>query len=115
MTINFAIEFISRRMRELGYGDKYVFRLRHFVLTNRQSITVDAHAGEFFLIAADTTSVRVDSDAGLYDRGDSTTNELLYEHHGEITITNKTTALNFIKMIQVIPQNKSIHENNING
>ena len=107
MTINLAIEYIPRRMQELGYGDKYIIRFRHFVLTPNQQITIRSFGGEFYLLVRENETIRIDSEAGLYDKADTKTNELMYEHHGEITVLNKAASLNYVKMVQVIPKHKN--------
>ena len=106
MTINLAIEYIPRRMRELGYDDNYIIRFRHFVLVDNQLINVRAFAGEFYLLVEESSSIKIESECGIYDRADQNTNELIYEHHGEITIFNKDRSVTAAKMIQVIPQHK---------
>lgn len=107
MTINLAIEYIPRRMQELGYGDKYILRFRHFVLTDNQLINVRAFGGEFYLLVEESSAIKIESESGVYDLAEQKSNELMYEHHGEISIFNKNRSVTFAKMIQVIPMHKT--------
>jgi hypothetical protein len=104
MTINLALEYIPRKMRELGYGDNYILRFRNFNIPEDEAMTLNAFSGEFFLLIEESDFITIESDTGLYDLSDKYTNEHQYEHHGEILITNKSVD-NFrtVKFIHVIP------------
>jgi len=105
MTINFALEYIPRRMRELGYGDNYILRLRQFILIPKSVITVQAHA-EYFILVEAQEGIRIESNTGVYSSFEEQSDELQYEHNGEIIIDNAAEAYQWVKFIQVIPLQK---------
>lgn len=104
MTIALAIEYIPRRMNDLGFGSEYYLRFRHFVLQPAEKIELDAH-NQFFILVDEISDVNISSDFGFYDLTDPNTNEQCYEHQGSISITNYAQTTNHIKFIQVIPKN----------
>jgi hypothetical protein len=103
MTINFALQYIPRRMEELGYGNRYTMRLRELVLLPGQTLTVEAYAQLFILVEPPDT-IKVDSDTGIYDPQEKLSNERQYEHQGLITIQNKPEGRTYVKFIQLIPK-----------
>ncbi len=105
MTPELINEYISRRMKELGYGDNFHTRLRHFVLAPSEVRTIDAHL-QLFLLPTPKEGVRIESDIGYYDLSDTATNELQYEHQGTITMTNLTPLSLHLQMIQVLYKSK---------
>ncbi|HOZ86923.1 MAG TPA: hypothetical protein PL029_04145 [Bacteroidia bacterium] len=104
MNIALAIEYIPRRMKDLGVGDNYYLRFRHFVLEGNQTLELDAH-NQFFLLIDDNSDLSISSDFGFYDITYPNTNEQTYEHQGLITITNYSSTLNHVRFIQIIPKN----------
>ena len=94
-------DYINRRMKELGYGDKFHTRLRHFVLAPSEVRKIDASL-QLFVLPAPKEGVRIESDIGYYDLSDTATNELQYEHQGTITVTNLTPLSLHLQMIQVL-------------
>lgn len=102
MTTSFLVDYIPRRMRELGFGDKYYTRMRHFILEPGSTLTLKAW-NDYFLLVEETTEVRILSDFGVYDRELPNINELHYEHHGKILITNKKGFIVHVNFVQVIP------------
>lgn len=103
MTIELALEYIPRRMKELGYGDHYSIQFRHFVLPPREKVKIHATNQLFILIEPlDTLSVK--SDAGLFDVTIDHVNELQYEHQGAVQIRNYATITQHARFIQVIPK-----------
>src|SRR5579884_519823 len=104
MTTDLALEYIPRRMRELGYGDNYSLRFSHLVLQPSEVRQIEASC-EFFILVEEPQNVTIDSDMGIFDLGYSATNELQYEHQGIITITNYGNAIVNVRFIQVIPKN----------
>ena len=107
MTINFAIEYIPRKMRELGFeNDQYTIRFRSFAVARSVPHIIDAFGGEYFLLVEEYENLTIESEAGLYFKnvGTLTTNENIYEHHGRITIVNVGNIPQYVKMIQVIPK-----------
>ncbi len=107
MTIALALEYIPRRMKELGYGANYYIRFRHFVLQPNEKTEVDAY-NQFFILVEEAADVKVESDFGLYDIAEDSTNEQSYEHQGAIIITNTTDRINHLRFIQVIPKHKTL-------
>lgn len=107
MTIALALEYIPRRMEELGYGKNYYIRFRHFVLQPKEAVEIDAY-NQFFILVEEVAHAKVESDFGLYDISESNTNEQSYEHQGAIIITNTTDQINHLRFIQVIPKHKTL-------
>jgi len=107
MTINLALEYIPRRMKELGYKSDYYIRFRHLVLQPNEEQTIDAF-NQFFYLVEEAQSVRVESETGVFDLSESTTNEMQYEHQSKIHVTNYLSGINHLRFIQVIPKNKTI-------
>lgn len=104
MTIDLAIEYIPRRMNDLGVGTDYYMRFRHFVLQPSEQIRLAAD-NQFFILVSETADVRIVSDFGLYDLSDMSTNEQDYEHQGTITISSHSKSVIHLRFIQVIPKN----------
>lgn len=103
MTTEIALGYLKGRMYELGYGDKYYIRLRHFVLRPKESITINADVNMFLLIEP-PTMVRVESSFGIHDLTVDNINELQYEHQGNIQVENYASRLQHVQFIQVIIQ-----------
>lgn len=102
----FATEYIARRMKQLGYGDDYYIRFRHFVLQSGKPRIEDAYT-QFFILTDEPEDVRIESDTGLYDLKEKATNEQIHEHQGEIIINNYGDTAADVKFIQVIPIHKT--------
>ena len=103
MTTGFAIDYIPKRMCELGYGDCYIVRYRHLVLQPRETRKIDA-AGQLLLLVDPCGDIRVESIAGMYDQSEDQVNEFSYEHRGETVVTNQSIFISHVRFIQVIPQ-----------
>jgi hypothetical protein len=106
MKTEFALDFIPRRMRELGYGTNYLTRWRHFQLDAKSLLKIDADNEYYFLIEA-STDFMVKSKFGTFDLRDKGINEMQYEHRGKIHIQNFSKFSKLILFIQVIPQHHS--------
>jgi hypothetical protein len=104
MTTDLALEYIPRRMKEMGYGDNYSLRFAHFVLTPNQVISIEGSC-QFFILVEEPANMDIESDTGIFNLSLSTTNEMQYEHQGFITIKNLATTANNVRFIQVIPKN----------
>jgi|SRR5581483_6963361 len=104
MTTDLALEYIPRRMRELGYGDQYLLRFAHLVLQPNEVRSIDG-SDQFFILVEEPVNIRVESDMGIFDMNASNTNEMIYEHQGQITVTNQFEIPNSVRFIQVIPKN----------
>ena len=104
MNTAFALDYIPRRMKDLGHGPEYYTRPRHFVLKALETREVQANT-ELFMLIEENANVRIESDFALYDLSDRDTNEQSYEHQGTIRITNHSTSVTHLRFIQVIPKN----------
>lgn len=103
MTINFALEYIPKRMEELGYGEQYTMRLRDMILEPTTVIHIEAYA-QYFLLVEPPDGVRVESDTGIYFSAEQNSNERQYEHQGFIMIENTTNLYQYVRFIQLIPK-----------
>ena len=105
MNIQFAIDYIPRRMKELGFGDDYNIRWRHFQIDRASTLKVNAE-NEFFMLIDPKEDIIVKSKFGMFDVKDTSINEMQYEHRGKISITNLSKQVQLVLFIQVIPQHK---------
>lgn len=103
MTIALALEYIPRRMEELGHGKNYYIRFRHFVLQPSEHMDLEAY-NEFYILIDEPDSINIISDFGLFDLSFDRTNEQQYEHQGFISVQNYATSINHVRFIQVIPK-----------
>ena len=102
MNIGFAMEYIPRRMCELGHGKNYMIRMRHILLQPNEQRTISGQ-NNLFVMVDPYCDLRVESNAGLFDMSEGQANELQYEHRGDITITNHSIFTNHVRFIQAIP------------
>ena len=109
MTINLALEYIPRRMEELGFGNDYYLRFRHFVLQAAEQLEVPAF-NQFFILVEEAQDVSVISEFGVFDLSLKNANEMLYEHQGQISIQNNATGIKHIRFVQVIPKHKILKQ-----
>jgi hypothetical protein len=98
-------EYVSRRMKDLGFGNDYYTRLKHYVFQPGQSIEIDAH-NQYFILIGETSEISIVSDFGIYDLSDPTINEQYHEHQGIITLTNYAPYITQVHFLQVIPKNQ---------
>jgi hypothetical protein len=105
MTIDFAIDYIPRRMKELGFGSHYMIRLRHFVLQPKEKRQIKA-PNQLFMLIDTNENIAVYSDFGVFDLTQEKINELQYEHRGSIRIRNYAGYIQHVRFIQVIPGKK---------
>lgn len=103
MKISFAIDYIPRRMIELGFDNNYITRWRHFQLDGTSTLKIDAD-NEYYLLIQPSNNFLVKSKLGIYDVRDSAINEMQYEHRGKIYIYNYATSPQLVLFIQIIPQ-----------
>ncbi len=106
MTTAMALEYIPRRMQELGYGIDYNIRFRHYVLQPEESRIINADDHLFILIEPGDT-VGVTSTFGVFDLAVTNVNELQYEHQGDIILNNYSGMREHVRFIQIIPKQKS--------
>ena len=102
MTIEFALDFIPRRMRELGYGDNYIIRWRHFQIEPNQTLKLESN-NEYFMLINPSSNFAVRSKAGVFDLLDAAVDEQKYEHRGKVQVKNRAEETQLILFIQVIP------------
>ena len=103
MTINLALEYLCKRTGELGIGSNYVLRFRHLRLQPGEKKIIPAF-GQLVILVEPADDVRVESNVGLFDLSEDLTNELQYEHQGEILVSNLSAVSNHLRFIQVIPK-----------
>ncbi len=101
MTVDLALEYIPRRMEELGFGNHYTLRFRHLVLQPSENLTLDAH-NQFFILVDQPSGLSIESQNGLFDLSNPGTNEMQYEHQGLITVRNMNGRITHVRFIQVI-------------
>ncbi len=102
MTAGLALEYISRRMKELCQTD-YHLRFRHLRLRGGETRTIMAHTDVFILVDP-PLDVRVHSDIGVFDLSMEAATEMAYEHRGTILVANMSIFSNHVRFIQVIPK-----------
>jgi hypothetical protein len=103
MTVGFALEYIERTMCD----NEYVLNFRHLVLQPGEKRKLPAH-NQIFLLIEPPCDARIESDTGVFDLSEDLSNELLYEHKGDITVVNHSIFINQVRFIQVIPKNKKL-------
>lgn len=101
MNISLALEYIPKRMEELGHGNQYHIRFRHMVLQAGETRAIASY-NQFFILVEASPDIRVESDSGVYDLSEDMVNEYQYEHSGELVLTNYSPVMSQLRMIQVI-------------
>lgn len=104
MTSDLALDYIRKRMYEMGYNN-YLIRFRHLLFRANEVRELTGY-NQVYILIEPTANVRIESDVGLYDLSDDHANELQYEHRGLIRITNLSSIINNIRFIQAIPVNQ---------
>lgn len=104
MTSDLALDYISRRMAEMGYGKNYLLRFRHVLLKVAETREITGY-NQIFLLIEPMTTIRIESDVGLFDITEDQANEMQYEHRGRIRITNLSLSPTNARFIQAIPIN----------
>ena len=105
MTEGLAIELAKRKMEELGVGENYLLRLRHFQIGSLSKLELDGENHLYILVDPDNLT-KVYSKAGVYNVLDEKLNEMTYLHRGKITVNNQGGGYLQVKFLQVIPKNK---------
>jgi hypothetical protein len=101
MTPQIAYDYIRARMEELGHKGNYHIRFRHFVLAPMETRVI-AQGLQLFVLADTVENLRIESMMGVYDLLETASNELQYEHQGDITMASYSPIHLHVKMIQVI-------------
>ena len=104
MTSELALDYIARRMEEMGYGKDYLIRFRHILLKLGETREITAY-NQIFLLIEPMHDVRIESDVGLFDLSEDHANEMQYEHRGRIMITNLSMSPINARFLQAIPIN----------
>lgn len=102
MTSDLALEYINKRMAEMGHDKNYLLRFRHVLLRAGETREVIGY-NQIFILIEPTVNVRIESDVGVYDLNDDFTNELQYEHRGIIKIKNLSLLSLNTRFLQAIP------------
>ena len=103
MTSHLALEYIPKRMCELGHGSHYVLRLRHFVLKPLETREINVN-NQLMILVEPLCDVRIESPAGIFDLSEDLVNEMQYEHRVDLKIINHSIFINHVRFIQVIPK-----------
>jgi hypothetical protein len=106
MTIALALEYIPRRMKELGFEANYYMRFKHLVLQASEKLEIDAD-NQFYFLVEEAFDISISSSMGYYDISETASNEQSYEHQGNILIDNYGQQINHVRFIQIIPKNKT--------
>lgn len=106
MTIGLALEYIPRRMEELGYGDRYYLRFRHLILQGTEKQQHEAF-NQLFILVEEPNDVCVESDSGVFDLSLQNVNEMQYEHQGLVKVQNLSGETRHVRFIQVIPKHQT--------
>ncbi|HJV19389.1 MAG TPA: hypothetical protein VJ552_05870 [Sediminibacterium sp.] len=97
-----VMEYIRFRAKELGLGEAYILRMKHFAIPPQQQLNLHT-SKDFYVMIEMPEDLRVESDRGVYDLSELDQSEQEYEHRGTIQISNLFNFTNHLKMIQVIP------------
>ena len=111
MTSDLALDYIARRMNEMGFGKKYLIRFRHILLKLGEVREISAY-NQIFLLIEPMPNIRIESDVGLFDLTEDHANEMQYEHRGRIKITNLSLTATNARFLQAIPINMNDHASN---
>ena len=103
MTPDLALDYIPRRMEELGYGKNYHLRLKFIMLQPFEKRTIEAYNQLIILIQIGNT-MKVESDMGVLDWDTENGTEWQFEHQGKIDMENYASSINYAQYIQVIPK-----------
>jgi hypothetical protein len=105
MTSELAIEYIRRRMAEMGYKD-YLLRFRHLLLRVNETREIVGY-NQIFMLIEPVPDIRIESDVGLFDVNEDHANEMQYEHRGRIRTTNLSLTTTNVRFLQAIPNSIS--------
>jgi hypothetical protein len=111
MTSDLALDYIARRMNEMGFGKSYLIRFRHILLKLGEVREISAY-NQIFLLIEPMPNIRIESDVGLFDLTEDHANEMQYEHRGRIRITNLSLVPTNARFLQAIPINMNDHASN---
>jgi hypothetical protein len=101
MTGELALEYIRRRMAEMGYKN-YLLRFRHLLLRVNETREIIGY-NQIFMLVEPAQDIRIESDVGVFDVNEDHANELQYEHRGRIKTTNLSLSPTNVRFLQAIP------------
>ncbi len=107
MTGELALEYIRRRMSEMGHKD-YLLRFRHLLLKVNETREIIGY-NQIFMLVEPAQDIRIESDVGVFDVNEDHANELQYEHRGRIKTTNLSLSPTNVRFLQAIPNNTTDH------
>ncbi len=110
MTGELALEYIRRRMAEMGHKD-YLLRFRHLLLRVNETREIIGY-NQIFMLVEPAQDIRIESDVGLFDVNEDHANEMQYEHRGRIRTTNLSLSPTNVRFLQAIPNNINEHAGN---
>lgn len=98
-----VLEYIKKRMAELGHGERYSLQLRHFIIASGGELIIDA-PNQLMVLIEPVEMVEILSDIGLFNLSVTYSNELQYEHSGRIHMKSYAgdRAIH-IRFVQAIP------------
>jgi len=107
MTEGLAIELAKQKMLELGVGENYLIRFRHFQVAPLSGIKLKGF-NELLILVRPDADLKVYSKTGIYNEKDSRINEMQYVHRGVTVIFNqRKEGFLQVKLLQVIPMLKN--------
>ncbi|QHS60829.1 hypothetical protein GWR21_14860 [Chitinophaga agri] len=99
-----VMEYIKRRMIELGHGDRYNVLFRHIVLGSGSKIEIVAY-NELWVLIEPVEMVEIISASGFFDLSVNLSNELQYEHTGVIEIKSYAGDRPIhVRFVQAVPK-----------
>ena len=105
MNIAFALDYIPRRMNELGYGENYITRYRQISLDTKFPTVINAY-NQLLLFIDPVDGIQVKSKRGVLNYSDTTVTEQQHEHSGKVVVSTATYGKPpIVVFIQVIPLN----------
>ena len=105
MTGELALEYIRKRMAEMGHKD-YLLRFRHLLIRVNETREIIGY-NQIFMLIEPVPNIRIESDVGLFDINEDHANELQYEHRGIIKTTNLSLSPTNVRFLQAIPNSIS--------
>jgi hypothetical protein len=106
MNMAFALDYIPRRMKELGYGENYLTRYRQVSVSPGTPLIIEAY-NQLLLFVDPLDGVIVQSKRGKLNLNDYSITEQQHEHNGKVTVTSGGGYFlqPYVTFIQVIPLN----------
>lgn len=96
------MDYVKKRMAELGHAEKYSIYLRHLIISAGGEMTINA-TNELWVLIEVVDMLYILSDNGLYDISATYNNDVVYEHSGNIYMKNyagdRTIHARFIQAI----------------